>query len=249
MDQASYYAKVAQLAYRSPTNFKDDDLDVLEGAIPLFVDINDCQCIVFRRATELVVAFRGSDSTRDLYRVLRAHLRPLVIGGIDCGRVHAGFHEYYRVLRGAVDAYIRTYLEAVGSRIVFVGHSLGACCVIPALEYTLLRPDISVACYTYGSPRIGDTAFSAIVYRRMRDNYFRISMQQDLVTRMPSASCGCCCFVHPPGGHSIGSPWSLRCFLLEIIAFLLLSQCLRDRILESHDIDCYIDALKERPPR
>jgi hypothetical protein len=35
---------------------------------------------------------------------------------------------------------------------------------------------------------------------------------------------------------------------LEIVAFLLMSQCIRGRILESHDIDCYIEALKDRLP-
>jgi len=243
MDQALYYAQVAKLAYRDPTEFRETDIQLLEGGIPSFFDINECQAIVFHRRhnNALVVAFRGSDSSQDFYRVLRAHMRPLMIGPQVCGRVHAGFYDYYKTLRAGVNSSIIDYLGSGGTTVVFVGHSLGSCCVIAGLEWSLQSPRLTVECYTYGSPRIGDACFSDLLYRSVKMHRFAI--RQDVVTRMPSMSCGCCCFVHTRGAHYLGPAASIQCFLLEVVLFFMTSQCIRSRLLKKHDIDRYVAIL------
>jgi triacylglycerol lipase len=243
MEQALYYAKVARLAYRDSAEFKEADIQLLEGGMPNFIDINECQAILFRRNNNtFVVAFRGSDSVQDLRRVMRAHLRPFTLTE-RCGRVHMGFYEYYSTLREKVNQKIADFVQSGGKYVVFVGHSLGACCVLAAIEWSFIS-NIEVSCYTYGSPRIGDSAFSSALINRIgAHNLHRFVIRRDMVTRMPSKSCGCCFFTHPSGGHNLGPPSILRCFMLEILMFFVLSRCVFTQLLQNHYVDCYVEAL------
>lgn len=246
-DDVLYYAHIARLVYQDPSAYRVTDTDLLEGALPRFIDVNDCHAMIFERRGALVVAFRGSDSDTDMYRVLRAHLRPFILGDppISCGMVHAGFYEYYMNLRDALNHHIDGYLKcATVQQVVFVGHSLGSSCVLAALECTLRRPRPHVMCYTYGSPRVGDFQFSTILIRRIEaQNLVRVVNRRDMITRMPSASCGCCLFTHPRGGREVGKATTLRCFLFEIIFFIVMFRCVYMSLLEHHDIDAYIEAL------
>lgn len=246
MEDALYFAQVARLAYRNPLEFKEEDIQLLEGGLPTFIDVNECQALIFCRDSKpntLIVAFRGSDSIQDLRRVMRAHLKPFIIDGVRCGRVHAGFYDYYNTLRPHINPKIDNFVSKGGTRIVFVGHSLGACCVLAAMECAG-RPELDVKCYTYGSPRIGDSIFSEAIMNRLGPrNTHRFVIRKDMITRMPSKSCGCCFFAHPSGGYNLGPPSMLRCFLLEIIAYFVLSSCVYTQLLKHHYIDCYVDAL------
>lgn len=243
-----YYAHIARLVYQDPAAYRDTDVRMLDGSLPTFIDVNDCHAMIFERRGALVIAFRGSDSDTDIYRVMKAHLRPFILGDppISCGMVHAGFYEYYMNLRNASNQYIDDYLQRANqqAKIVFVGHSLGSSCVLAALECAMRRPRPHVMCYTYGSPRVGDFQFSTILARRIEQkNLIRVVNRRDMVTRMPSTSCGCCLFVHPRGGHEVGKNTSLRCFLFEIIFFVVMCRCVYMSLLEHHDIDAYIEAL------
>ena len=113
-----------------------------------------------------LVAFRGTTDIRDVLRDIDARLTPE-----GSGRVHRGFKTALEPLWAKLSAHL-------GNRPVwFTGHSMGAALAILAgNRYADAR-----AVYTYGSPRVGDSAFASNttvpVYRVVNNN--------DLVTRMP----------------------------------------------------------------
>jgi len=99
-------------------------------------------------------------------------------------------------------------------KLFFCGHSLGAAlAVFATLDYTLNKDSMNyaikrldefskhyeeniltnkeqvfreaqVTLYTYGSPRVGNTAFSNLLNRKIR-NYYRIELDGDIVTMIP----------------------------------------------------------------
>jgi hypothetical protein len=99
-------------------------------------------------------------------------------------------------------------------KLFFCGHSLGAAlAVFATLDYALNKDSMNyaikrldefskhyeeniltnkeqvfreaqVTLYTYGSPRIGNTAFSNLLNRKIR-NYYRIELDGDIVTMIP----------------------------------------------------------------
>ena len=72
-------------------------------------------------------------------------------------KVHKGFGLLYERLRPAV---LRRILADRPARVVFTGHSLGgALATIAAADVAEASPGMSVWCYTFGSPPVGDQLF------------------------------------------------------------------------------------------
>jgi pimeloyl-ACP methyl ester carboxylesterase len=108
------------------------------------------------------VAFRGTqpDSLRDVFYVnadFKLVPRP---GG---GRVHQGFLAAFATVRRQID----DWLAAVGpARLVVTGHSLGA-----ALATVMAAERPGAELVTFGSPRVGDSAFAALFAGRAVRRY------------------------------------------------------------------------------
>ncbi|MEE8468823.1 MAG: lipase family protein [Planctomycetota bacterium] len=128
----------------------------------VILDREGALCIV----ADDLVAFRGTTDMRDVLRDIDALFTPE-----GSGRVHRGFKKALEPLWEELSAHF-------GNRPAwFTGHSMGAAlATLAGNRYANTR-----AVYTYGSPRVGDSAYAsgtaAPVYRVVNNN--------DFVTRMP----------------------------------------------------------------
>jgi hypothetical protein len=91
--------------------------------------------------------------------------------------VHAGFLEYYDVIREDVFNTIYTYSDPATDTLAFTGHSLGGCAaMIGALEISQLEASLAslssptpsstsqqnsarISCITFGTPALGNESF------------------------------------------------------------------------------------------
>lgn len=165
--------------------------------------------------TSLVVAFAGVDDPRDLLDAADVRLVPFVVDDIanrrECGRVHSGLRAHYEKLRPAVWEAVKAFCDGKPDKeIVFVGHGIGACVCLAAVETALLPRPPTIRVYTYGAPRLGDMKFAKafddlVVVAR------RVVHPQDVVPTFP----GSCWYAHVGAevstdrsmqGHSASTP-------------------------------------------
>ncbi|MBB6669630.1 lipase family protein [Cohnella nanjingensis] len=131
---------------------------------------------------DAIVAFRGTSSTSDWVsdamasQVKFKYMR-------DSGLVHRGFNAIYDSMRGVILAALRKV--SPGKRLYITGHSLGAAiaslCALDVSANTKFR---SPYIYTFGSPRVGDSAFAGTYAARIGSSY-RIHNPYDAVTHIP----------------------------------------------------------------
>ena len=118
------------------------------------------------------IAFRGTqpDDLKDLIADARANLVAFDGGG----RVHAGFLAAWR----ALERQVADWLGAADARqLVLTGHSLGAAMATVAAAK---RPEAELV--LFGSPRVGDPAFAALIAGRNVRRYVDCT---DLITALP----------------------------------------------------------------
>src|SRR5262245_10689272 len=97
------------------------------------------------------------------------------------GRVHRGFARALDAVWASLAARLDA-LAARGARGFFAGHSLGA--ALATLAAARWRPRAApeaAAVYTFGSPRVGDAAFTAALAHPL----FRLVNNSDLVAHLP----------------------------------------------------------------
>ena len=158
-----------------------------------FLSAGGTECFVARnRGSDLTfVSFRGTAGLRDLV----TDLMTWRVAWTPGGRVHAGFAG---ALRRVWHPLLQTLTHHSG-RLVYTGHSLGA--ALATLAATLLPPQ---ALYAFGSPRVGDRDFVALLgaleVRRVVDC-------ADLVCRVPPEWLG---FAHVGTGHYVDRDGMLR---------------------------------------
>ncbi len=113
-----------------------------------------------------LVAFRGTADERDLWRDLDAVRVPE-----GAGEVHRGFQKALDLVWSDLGA------RLAGRTVTFTGHSLGgALATIAAARHERTR-----AVYTFGSPRVGDSAFG----EHLRAPVYRVVNNTDLVPHLP----------------------------------------------------------------
>jgi hypothetical protein len=124
-----------------------------------------------------VVAFRGTD-VKDVSNLLHdADLR--LEPWMGPGRVHNGFAGALAEVHSGLDPALAGLGEC---RLLFTGHSLGA--AMATLMSALRRPN---ALYTFGCPRVGDTAFVDAMQGLSSYRYVDCC---DAVARMPPEGIG-----------------------------------------------------------
>ncbi|OSX76722.1 hypothetical protein BU14_0177s0003 [Porphyra umbilicalis] len=163
----------------------------------------DLVVLVLERADAVVVAFRGTVSVANWYTNVRisqephvpledpAWLRPLwrpPAWGAKRPRVHSGFWTAYESVRTELlDDVRRCLAEVPDRRVLITGHSLGgALATLCAFDcrVQLGLSELRVAVATFGSPRVGNRAFTRRFSAAVPVN-FRIMNHSDGVTNMP----------------------------------------------------------------
>ena len=155
----------------------------------------DAECFTVECNKKLYVAFRGTESIRDWLSDANIIRVPMDLPGIaDSNRpqVHWGFLRQFRSLENHIIIDVNDYLarnshlnQLEQNEIVFTGHSLGAAqATLASLQFKLAYPNLKVSCYTYGSPRVGDSSFVSLFTHNV--NYYkRVVNEEDPVTLIP----------------------------------------------------------------
>jgi len=130
-----------------------------------------------QRGSDLLVSFRGTADLRNWLTDLEFEL--IRVGDF---RVHRGFHEAVQ----AVEFDLAACLGRAGeTRLWVTGHSLGgALAKLWALSAAECGHDVA-GVYTFGQPRVGDTAFAARYDEMLKAQTFRVIHADDIVPRVP----------------------------------------------------------------
>lgn len=176
-------AHMAKLAY---IKFEDSELELerLEyclqsgwfNLIKTF-NKNGTQAFLAKNNEFAVLSFRGTQP--DKWEDIRTDIRVLKLRTVD-GRVHIGFKKAFDDVKDAIVIELRKHLGEMP--LYITGHSLGAALATVAVqEIEEEFNDQVAACYTFGSPRVGDGKYE----RAIKVPFYRIVNTTDIVTLIP----------------------------------------------------------------
>jgi hypothetical protein len=130
-----------------------------------------------------VLAFRGTETARRHDIVVDA--AAMKVSVLE-GRIHSGFRTAYASVARDVQ---KNVLKLQDTPLYVTGHSLGAALATIAtqsLEHNLRIREMIAACYTFGSPRVGDRRYD----REFRSPIYRVVNTTDIVTVIPLLAMG-----------------------------------------------------------
>ncbi|MFO7857455.1 MAG: lipase family protein [Ectothiorhodospiraceae bacterium] len=173
---AALDAIVAELTQGDDDGRRRLETALAEGGFELVTtfDQSGTQGFVARRARDgvAVLAFRGTETDfEDIRTDLQARFYRT-----DGVRIHSGFYKAYSAVAAQVEAAVT---ECAEDRLYVTGHSLGGALAVVAARQ--LESDGLAACYTFGSPRVGDLDFGD----GLRTPVYRLVNAADLVPRLP----------------------------------------------------------------
>src|SRR5262245_23350812 len=144
----------------------------------------DTQAFVAADPTVVIVAFRGTKDPLDFVTDARFVQTAFLPEGAVRGRVHGGFIDALDAAWPAVRGAIREFRDA-SQPIWVTGHSLGAGLATLAVARLAVEGVEVSGLYTFGSPRVGDTAFAASFDAVAKTRTFRFVNDLDIVPRVP----------------------------------------------------------------
>ncbi len=248
-------AHMAKLAY---IPFEESDLgkeqleySLQSGWFNLMKTFNKkgTQAFIAKNDEFAVLSFRGTQPTR--WEDVRTDLRVLKQNTVE-GKVHKGFKNAFDDVRDDIVDVLR---KSIGKELplYITGHSLGAAlATVATQELEEEFDDLIAACYTFGSPRVGDGKYE----KSIKAPFYRIVNTTDIVTLVPFFLGT---FVHVGDARYLsrrkvdnvyriyrGMP-NVRRFFESIVETLLPLFRLSNPIgpwIKAHDMDIYIDKLE-----
>jgi triacylglycerol lipase len=181
-NEAILCAQVAQATYGGQPNIKDFRLTARfenkgTDTQGIFGEIG---------GNTLVIGFRGSEETgiwdwiTDLKFIQQVY--PYGEDKNSQVKVHYGFISAYKSVRDAVHNQVKS---SPHRRVICTGHSLGgALATLCALDVQYNFPDRQVSCYTFGSPKVGNSFFKDSYNKRVPQTY-RFVNSADTVPALP----------------------------------------------------------------
>lgn len=209
---------------------------------------NGTQAFLAKNDEFAVLSFRGTQP--DKWEDVRTDLRALKLKTVN-GKVHIGFKNAFDDVKDAVVTELRKHLGKMP--LYITGHSLGAALATVAVqEIEDEFNDQVAACYTFGSPRVGDGTYE----RAIKVPFYRIVNTTDIVTLVPFFLGS---FVHVGDARYLsrrkindvyvlyrGVPSLTRvfeAFIETLLAIFHLSSPIGPWI-KAHDMEIYIDKLE-----
>ncbi len=155
----------------------EDALRVADFELVRTFNQGDTQAFLAKRNNDriAVLAFRGTEANN--WKDVKTDLRARFYKGEHGVKVHAGFRNAYRQVSQQVQEAVDN-LPADYS-LYITGHSLGGALAVIATKE--LERDSLAACYTFGSPRVGDEEFGEAI----RAPIYRVVNAADGVPRVP----------------------------------------------------------------
>ncbi|NOX43230.1 MAG: lipase family protein [Gammaproteobacteria bacterium] len=149
------------------------------GLIETF-DISGTQAILVSFNNFIVLAFRGTESTsiKDIKADAKAKTTICETGG----KIHTGFKEAFELVRFAIDKKLNED-EFQKKPLFITGHSLGGALATVAAKKLAHKGGLA-ACYTFGSPRVGDEEW----IMNIKTPIYRLVNAADCVTMLPPSS-------------------------------------------------------------
>lgn len=154
-----------------------DELGNLNMTLVETFDQQGTQAILVRCDHFIVLAFRGTEPTevRDLISDGNIATTPCD----HSGKVHTGFSDAYEAVGQQVQA-VLDRPDLADQPLLITGHSLGGALATLAAKRLTHQGGIA-ACYTFGSPRVGNHAWVG----QMRTPVYRVVNAADFVTILP----------------------------------------------------------------
>jgi hypothetical protein len=177
-----------------------------------------------------VLAFRGTELSKR--EDVRIDVEAIKVSVLD-GRIHAGFRIAYESVAKEIETNV---LKLKGVPLYITGHSLGAALATVAtqrLEHNPRIREIIAACYTFGSPRVGDSHYDI----EFKSPIYRVVNTTDIVTIIPLLAMG---YIHigdvrflgnRDGDFQRGIPFFQRWYLFVLAMFKFFGP-----IVGAHDI-------------
>ncbi len=227
--EAILCAYIAKAAYTNRCD--EDDFCITAKFENKDTDTQGLMGVAYDKA--FVAAFRGSEETglSDWITDVKFIQEPFPYGkGIgNAAKVHQGFLEAYQSVR---DAVIKAVKDTPHKRVICAGHSLGAgLATLCALDIQYNVPGKMAYCYTYGSPKVGNSDFAA-AYNQQVPRTYRFVNGSDLVPRVPPGS-----YEHVGELYHVGQESDSSFSLSDLVGDLL-------DTVEDHLPNTYITALR-----
>lgn len=144
-------------------------------------DRNGTQAIIVSNKDMAILAFRGTEATS--IKDIKADAKAVTTGCSSGGSIHSGFDAAYNEV--GLDIQKRLNRDDLKNIPLYItGHSLGgALATIAAKKLTHPLGGVA-ACYTFGSPRVGDEIWGSTI----KAPIYRIVNAADCVTMLPPSS-------------------------------------------------------------
>jgi triacylglycerol lipase len=181
-------ACMALLAYSEFENGPEEEArlvaDLAQAGILLLKTFNcpmtSTQAFLAQRPGDFrVLAFRGTEDKKDAITDMRAMFR-----ATPFGRTHEGFVGAFESVEGDIKAALaenRTMGKA--EPLILCGHSLGGALATVATRMLAAEGEEISACYTFGSPRVGDDEFAD----SFKTPVYRVVNRADPVPMVPAS--------------------------------------------------------------
>ena len=202
-------------------------------------DVDGTQAFLAYNKFYAVLAFRGTSDWTDVQTDLRAK-RVKASDGI--GKVHSGFYNAFDLVSGRITKRLEQD-EVKDLPLYITGHSLGGALATVALRFLEKKEGLKdriAACYTFGSPRVGNADFEEDI----RSPVYRVVNFTDIVTFLPLLTMG---FIHVGDVRYLdyGSPRLLRRWRPLSQRLFLFLQIFLGLVpaIKNHGIQKYIDKL------
>jgi hypothetical protein len=142
-----------------------------------------------------VLAFRGTETSQRQDVMIDA--KAMRVSVLE-GRIHSGFRLAYDSVGKQIE---QSVLKLKDTPLYITGHSLGAALATVATQRLEHKPkirEIIAACYTFGSPRVGNNHYDI----EFKSPIYRIVNSTDIVTVIPLLAMG---YIHIGDVRFLGS--------------------------------------------
>lgn len=187
----------------------------------------DTQAFLAKNDEFAVLAFRGTEVSK--IKDIRIDAKAMKISVLE-GRVHSGFRLAYDSVAREIE---KSVLTVEGLPLYITGHSLGAALATVAtqrMEHTPRLRQMIAACYTFGSPRVGNSHYDM----EFKSPIYRVVNITDIVTAIPLLAMG---YIHigdvrflgvRDGDFQRGIPFLRRWYLFFLTLFKFFSPIVGD---------------------